>query len=99
MRLLALVAVAVSLAGCGVAETPRSDLREGRQEFRVELPLAAPGHAFAHVQRCFDRGPMVETLRRGNVWAGATVDDAPKQGNRTLHRCLLVVRDARVEVL
>lgn len=99
MRLLPLVAVAVSLSACTAVETPVSDLREGRQQFRVELPLAAPGHAHEHVQRCFGRGPTSEVVRRGNLWAGATRDDAPEQGNRALHRCLLVVRDARVEVL
>lgn len=98
MRVLSVAAAVLALSACAAVEPPVSDLRGGRQQFRVELPLGAPGHAHEHARRCFGQGTTPDAVRRGNLWAGATGPDASEEENRTLHRCLLVIRDAQIDV-
>lgn len=98
MRWAVVVAAVFAVAACATVEPPTSDLSAGSKEFRLELSVGAPGHAHEHARRCFKTGATTEALRRGNVWSAATSEGASEDQNRTLHRCLLVIRDAQVDV-
>lgn len=66
--------------------------------FRLTLPLDAPGHAYEHGRRCLSRPPVAEGFFRGPSLSGITPADTSADLNRKVHRCLLVIRDATVEV-